>query len=124
MKLLLVGLGGFTGSVMRYLAGSWVHEAFPAVSFPIGTLFVNVTGCLIIGFLGGLSEFYNVFTPHVRLFVFIGVLGGFTTFSTFGNETMALMRDGQFLWASMNVLLSVGAGLFAVWLGQALSRFA
>ena len=124
MRLLLVGLGGFAGSVMRYLASGWVQGAFPMASFPIGTLFVNVSGCLVIGILGGLSEFYNVFTPHARLFVFVGILGGFTTFSTFGSETTALMRDGQFLWAFINVFSSVGAGLLAVWLGQTLSRFA
>jgi CrcB protein len=122
VRILLVGLGGFVGSVIRYLSSGWMHEAFPAVSFPIGTLFVNVAGCLVIGILGGLSEIYSVFTPHVRLFVFVGILGGFTTFSTFGNETMALMRDGQFMWAFINVFSSVGAGLFAVWLGQAFSR--
>jgi CrcB protein len=124
MKLLIVGLGGFLGSVIRYLTGGWVQNAFPMMSFPVGTLFINVSGCLIIGFLGGLSDIYSVFTPYARLFVFIGVLGGYTTFSTFGNETMALMRDGQFLWVFMNVFFSVGAGLFAVWLGQSLSRFA
>nr|HPQ66639.1 CrcB family protein [bacterium] len=88
-NLLIVGLGGFVGSVLRYSVSGWVQRLAPEGSFPLGTLAVNVTGCLVLGFLGGLAENLEVFAPGTRVFVFLGVLGGFTTFSSFGYETQA-----------------------------------
>jgi CrcB protein len=122
--ILWVGVGGFLGSVLRYLVGGWVHRGFNSPWFPYGTLVVNVTGCLGIGFLAGLAESRQVFNPEARLFVFIGVLGGFTTFSTFAYETSAFLDDGQIIAASLNVGLHVILGLVAVWLGGFLSRIA
>ena len=121
-RLLLVGLGGFLGSASRYLLGGLVQRAAPDVLFPIGTLAVNVIGCLGIGLLAGLAETRGVFGPEVRVFLMIGVLGGFTTFSTFGYETFQLLRDVQVLPAVANVLLQVGLGLPAVWAGYVLAR--
>lgn len=122
LAIMLVGIGGFLGSVLRYLVGGWVHRVLDNPWFPYGTLFVNLIGCLIIGFLGGLTETRQVFAPETRLFLFLGVLGGFTTFSSFAYETSAFLNDGQILLASFNVGSQVVLGLVAVWLGSCLSR--
>lgn len=120
-NILLVGAGGFVGSALRYLMSGWLQRLSPEGRFPVGTLGVNVLGCFLIGLLGGLAENIEAFSPNVRLLLFLGVLGGFTTFSTFGYETMALARDGQFPAAAMNVVLHVVAGLAAVWVGYNLT---
>lgn len=121
INILLVGIGGFIGSVTRYLVSGYVQQATRSVGFPFGTLAVNLLGCFIIGFLAQLADVRGVFTSESRLFVFVGILGGFTTFSSFGNESLNLARDGQM----MNMLANIGAnvviGLFAVWLGRTAS---
>jgi len=122
VKLLLVGTGGFLGSVLRYLMSGLVHRVLTDPLLPYGTLFVNVFGCLTIGFLGGLSETRQLFSPESRLFIFIGLLGGFTTFSTFGYETFNIAHDGQLLMTLTNIGLQLILGLGAVWLGHSLSR--
>ena len=121
INILLVGFGGFIGSVLRYLAGGFVQQTTKSIDFPFGTLVVNVIGCFIIGFLAQLAEDRGVFTSQSRLFVFTGFLGGFTTFSSFGNETLNLARDSQMMNAFANVGANVIVGLFAVWLGRTVS---
>jgi len=120
-KLLLVGAGGFIGSILRYLASGYVQQWTQTASLPYGTLAVNVLGCLVIGFLSQLAETRGVFTPETRALVFVGVLGGFTTFSTFSNETLNLLRDNQLFSALMNLSAHILLGLGAVWLGRALA---
>jgi len=120
-NILLVGFGGFIGSVLRYLASGYVQQSTKSINFPFGTLAVNVIGCFIIGFLAQLAEDRGVFTSQSRLFVFTGFLGGFTTFSSFGNETLNLARDSQRMNAFANVGANVIVGLFAVWLGRTVS---
>ena len=120
-NILLIGIGGFIGSILRYLASGYVQQASKSVDFPYGTLVVNVLGCFIIGFLAQLAEDRGVFTTQSRLFVFVGFLGGFTTFSTFGNETLNLMREGQAMNALANVGTNVVLGLLAIWLGRTVS---
>ena len=122
--ILLVGVGGFFGAVMRYVVTNWVQDFFHVLSLPYGTLTVNLLGCLIIGLLGGLSESRNLLNQEARALLFIGVLGGFTTFSTFGYETVQLLRDGQSLAAFSNIGLQVCLGLFAVWIGYSISQTA
>ena len=122
LKTLWVGCGGFLGSAARYLAGGLLNRLAPQALFPYETLAINVSGCLAIGFLAGLAELRGIFTPESRAFLLIGVLGGFTTFSTFGYETFQLLRDGQWLSGAMNVLLQVALGIGAVWAGTVLSR--
>ena len=117
-NILLVGAGGFIGSVLRYLVSGWVQQASKSVDFPFGTLVVNVIGCFIIGVLAQLAESRGVFTSEARLFAFTGLLGGFTTFSSFGNETLNLARDGQLMNAFANVGANLAIGLFAAWLGR------
>ena len=121
-NLLLAGMGGFIGTCLRYLSNALIYRLLNYPDFPYGTVLINVLGCLIIGLLSGLAESRGAFTPEVRIFIFIGILGGFTTFSTFGYETFNLMRDGQFLMATTNVLLQVFLGLAGVWLGYNFSR--
>jgi len=120
-NILLVGFGGFIGSVMRYLASGYVQQTTKSVGFPYGTLAVNVIGCFAIGFLAQLAESRGVFTSEARLFVFVGILGGFTTFSSFGNETFNLARDSQMMSALANIGANVIVGLIAVWLGRTVS---
>ena len=116
--LLFVGAGGFLGAVSRYVVSGIVHQLKPFSTFPSGTLVVNVLGCLVIGLLGGLGESRHL-GNETRLFVFIGVLGGFTTFSTFGYETLALLRDGEHARAALNVGLHFLVCLGGVWAGYA-----
>ena len=117
-NVLLVGIGGFIGSVARYLASGYVQQITQSADFPYGTLAVNLIGCFVIGVLAELADARGVFTTESRAFVFVGVLGGFTTFSSFSNETMNLMRDGETLPALANVTVHIVVGLGAVWLGR------
>jgi CrcB protein len=95
-----------------------MHRVFDNPWFPYGTLVVNVLGCLVIGFLAGLAETRAAFTPETRLFLFVGVLGGFTTFSSFALETLSLARDTQQVAALINIGLQLTLGLLAVWIGS------
>jgi CrcB protein len=125
--LLLIALGGAIGSVARFLIGLWVQPVrpgLPLTHFPVGTLVVNVTGCLAIGILHAI--FYG--SPHaaseraeLRAFLLIGVLGGYTTFSSFGRETLNLVDNNQLGAAAAYVLLSNVLGLAAVWAGMRLA---
>ena len=119
--ILLIALGGALGSVSRYkLSGLILHHTIDW-RFPAGTFVVNVLGCLVAGLLAGLAEKYDYFSPDARIFIFTGILGGFTTFSAFGLETMFLIKRGELMVASANVILSVIAGLVALWIGFGLS---
>jgi len=113
----VVGSGGFIGSLARFTVGGFVHRQLPLAIFPFGTLLVNLLGCLLIGVLAGFAESRQVFGPQFRQFALIGVLGGFTTFSSFGYETVAMLRDADYLRAGANVGISVVGGLALVWLG-------
>jgi fluoride exporter len=116
-EILIVALGGALGSAARYkLSGLVLHHTVDW-RFPAGTFAVNVLGCLAAGVLAGLVEKQELFSPATRLLLFTGVLGGFTTFSAFGVETMFLIRRGEILVAGANVALSVAAGLAALWIG-------
>lgn len=121
-KILMVGLGGFTGSICRFLVYEASMALFKGSWLPIGTLTVNIVGCLLIGFLAGLSELKGIFSPEIRALVFIGFLGGFTTFSTFGYEVFAMIREGQITAPLINVGIHLVAGLTAVWIGFTLSK--
>lgn len=121
-QIILVGLGGFAGSILRYLVSGWVQRLVDTPFFPYGTLSVNVLGCLAIGLLGGWADNAGLFSPSARLFLLVGVLGGFTTFSTFGYETMAMLRDKAMLAAFLYVGLHLLLGFGAVALGYGLSN--
>lgn len=120
-KLLLLGLGGATGTILRYLIAGWVQH-LTGSTFPWGTLIVNVSGCLAIGFLAMLLYGPVLTREEYRVALLIGVLGGYTTFSTFGRETFALANQGQLWAAGANIVLCNVFGLLAVWLGHRLAE--
>jgi fluoride exporter len=122
LKLVVIAAGGAVGALTRYGIGGLVQQALKTVSFPAGTMAVNLAGCLLIGFGGGLIESRQFFSPEMRAFIFIGFLGSFTTFSTFGLESFNLARDGQWLLAAANVGVSVTVGIAAVLVGSMLSK--
>jgi CrcB protein len=123
LKLTIIGMGGCIGAMLRYLVAGGVHSLVKSTSFPAGTMTVNIAGCLLIGFGGGLMEGRQLFSPEWRAFLFVGILGSFTTFSTFGLETFNLAKDGQWLTAFANVSISLLLGLIAVFAGHMLSRW-
>ena len=122
IKIAVIGLGGFAGAIFRYLLSGAVHSLLHASSFPIGTMVVNVIGCFLIGFGGGLIESRQFFSPELRAFLFVGILGSFTTFSTFGLETFNLFKNGQWLASAGNIGFSIVFGLLAVLAGNMASR--
>ena len=119
--ILLVALGGAIGSVARFMLSGYVLHHTIDWRFPAGTFAVNVLGCLVAGILAGLAEKHDMFSPDTRLLLFTGLLGGFTTFSAFGLETMHLLKRGDIAVASANIVLSVVAGLAALWFGLTLA---
>ena len=121
MNVFYVAAGGMLGAVARYALGGLVHRLYGG-AFPLGTLVVNTLGCIVIGLLSTLADDRGLLSSHLRLFLFIGILGGFTTFSSFGYETFALLRDGLLRAAFTNVLANVFLGLLGVWLGHAGAR--
>ena len=119
-QIALVGLGGFLGSIGRYLLSLLVTQWGGATRFPVATLVVNVVGCLVIGALSGFATRAEFLTPALRLFLFTGLLGGFTTFSAFGYETFLLGKASLGAMALANIAAQIVLGLGAVWLGHTL----
>lgn len=117
-KIVLIGLGGFLGAVSRYLVSGFVQALTQSVSFPYGTLAVNIIGCFFIGMLSYLVDLQAGLTAEVRLFVLVGFLGSFTTYSTFSNETVNLLQDQRLFLAFINVAIHLVLGLSAVVLGR------
>ena len=120
-SILIIGTGGFIGSVSRFLASKFVQNNVLS-SFPYGTFLVNILGCLLIGFFYGLSERGNIMSAEWKMFLTVGFCGGFTTFSTFANENMALLRDGNFFYFALYTSLSVFLGLLATYLGNLITK--
>ena len=117
----LVGTGGFFGAMFRFGLNHIVQKSATLSTFPYGTLVVNMLGCLLIGLAVGFVETRQLVAPEFRLFVIIGLLGGFTTYSTFAFETLALLRDADYLRAVTSVLVHVIVGVILVWAGYALA---
>ena len=120
-QVVAVFIGGGIGATFRFWLGGTVYR-FMGTDFPYGTLLVNVLGCFVIGFLMSAFEERFVIQPTLRIFLTIGILGGFTTFSTFSFETIELLREGSYLRGSANVMSSVFLALGATWLGSVLGR--
>lgn len=119
--ILLIGTGGFIGSVARYYV-SKLNLLWFFLSIPTGTLLVNIAGCFIIGFLTGISDKSNLLSTDMRLFLMVGFCGGFTTFSSFANENLMLLHTGEILSIILYTSLSVILGFLAVYLGYVLSN--
>ncbi len=120
-KLLLIMLAGGLGSGLRYGLGGLVHRYLPA-SYPWGTLAVNLAGCFLFGVLWALAEGRWTISPEMRAIILIGFLGGFTTFSSFAFETTQFLRDGQWLFAGINVVVQNGLGILLLYMGMVLGR--
>jgi CrcB protein len=122
IKVILIFVGSGIGGVLRYAMQGWFQRLTDS-TFPLGTLAVNVTGCVLIGFLTALFTGPVLIREEYRVGLTIGILGGFTTFSTFGLETFMLTTDGQFWFALTNVVLSCGLGFIAVWFGYRAAEY-
>lgn len=116
-EIMLVGIGGGIGAIARYKLGDWVLLLFTQPRFPYHTFTVNILGCLLIGVLVGIGERYQILGSGTRLFLITGLLGGFTTFSSFGLDTISLLRRDEFWLAGGYAMGSVVLGLIAVGLG-------
>ena len=123
MVLLMVGVGGLIGASLRYLVATWVQGSAGSGGFPYGTLAVNAAGCLVIGLVAGYAEARQPLSSEAQAFLVVGVLGGFTTFSAFGIDTIRLIRDGAYLAGSANVVLQVAVGLTAVVIGLRVAQW-
>ena len=121
-QILFVGAGGFIGSVCRFGLGGLVYRIMPVPVLPYGTLAVNVVGCFLIGLFSAIVDMRAGISPELRWLIFAGFLGGFTTFSAFGSETFALLREEAHVRAAANVGLHMVVGLGAVWVGYSLGR--
>ncbi|MCE5193872.1 MAG: fluoride efflux transporter CrcB [Nitrospiraceae bacterium] len=117
-KLIIIGAGGFIGAILRYIISGNVQMLSKSISFPYGTFVVNVIGCFFIGLFSQLSETKGLFSDSTRAFVFVGILGGFTTFSAFSNETFNLFRDRETALALINIFGQVIICFVSVWLGR------
>lgn len=106
----------------RYLLGTTVQALARDSSFPIGTMTVNLIGCFFIGFVMGLAQYKGIISADLRLFLVVGILGGFTTFSSFGYETHSLLESGLITFALTNAMLQTCLGIGLVWLGSVVAR--
>lgn len=119
----ITGAGGFLGSGLRYLVQRLFAVLLP-VTFPFATLSINILGSLLIGIIYAIGDKSGILSPEVRMFLAVGVCGGFTTFSTFSLDTVNLMRDGEYLYVTIyifaSVLLSILATLSGIWIIKSL----
>jgi CrcB protein len=121
MNVLVIGVGGFVGAVARYGIAVWIGQRWGR-SFPLGTFVINVSGSFLIGLLMTLMAERFTENPQWRLLLVVGFLGAYTTFSTFEYETGALLKDGEWLFAGLNVVLSVIVGFAALKLGEVTAK--
>ena len=120
MNTLLVAIGGAIGAAGRYLVGGWV-QSFAGLGFPLGTFFVNATGSLVIGFILGMSE-RGALSSEARLLLAVGVMGGYTTFSSFSYDNFGLLQSGEIARLLINMIGQLAIGLFAAYLGVVAAR--
>jgi len=121
MRMIVIAAGGALGSVARYLFSTALLR-ISGTLFPIGTFGVNLVGCIVFGMIAGAAEQRVQIDPELRMFLLVGVLGGFTTFSTYAFESFSLLRDGQFLAASVNIIGQVVTGLVGLWAGYVITN--
>ena len=114
--ILLVGIGGFIGAILRYTLGGWIQKGF--VNFPVGTLTINTVGSFFLGLIMYLSEYQGLFSDETRIFLTIGIMGAFTTLSTFGYESFRLLDDSKLMLMAINVVSTVLFSIMAVYLGK------
>ena len=122
-KIIIVGLGGFTGAILRYALSAILQNTTKNTSFPYSTLVINLLGCFLMGALSQCVESMGLISQDSHAFLIIGLLGAFTTFSTFSNESFVLMRVGKTLFSFLNISLHIILGLGAIWLGRLVVLF-
>jgi CrcB protein len=122
INYLVIGAGGFIGAISRYIVATWIGQSWGR-SFPLGTFLINVSGSFLIGLLMTLLTEKYMVNPQWRLFLIVGFLGAYTTFSTFEYETGTLLKDGEVFLGALNVVLSVFLGFAALKIGQMLVKF-
>ena len=120
-NIFIIGIGGFLGAISRYGVALWIGQRWGR-NFPLGTFVINVSGSFLIGLLMSLFTERFMVNPQLRLMLVVGFLGAYTTFSTFEYETGTLMKDGEWLIAMLNVLLSVIVGFIALKLGEVIAK--
>jgi CrcB protein len=121
VNLLLIAIGGAIGSVARYAFSTAVLRATGSL-FPVGTFAVNLLGCAVFGGIVGAAQQRFILTPELRAFLLVGLLGGFTTFSSYAFESFALLRDGQFVAAALNIVGQVVGGLAGFWMAYVVTN--
>jgi fluoride exporter len=121
MNYLVIGVGGFVGAISRYALAVWIGQRWGR-SFPLGTFIINISGSFLIGLLMTLMTERFTENPQWRLLLIVGFLGAYTTFSTFEYETGSLLKDGEWFYASLNVILSVTVGFIALKLGEVIAK--
>ena len=121
-ECIVVGSGGTIGAIGRFLMTSWINTLSKGHPYPFSTLVVNFLGCFAFGIMSGLVEHSKFITPNIKLFVMVGVIAAFTTFSTFSHDIFIMVRNNQLMLAFFNLFIKVGIGVFAVWLGIVLIR--
>jgi len=121
VNYLIIGVGGFIGAIMRYILGVWIGQKW-GKSFPLGTFVINVSGSFLIGLIMTLLTEKLMVNPQWRLLLVVGFLGAYTTFSTFEYETGNLLKDGEWMFAAMNVVLSVFLGFAALKIGEVIAK--
>jgi CrcB protein len=121
VNLFIIGIGGFLGAISRYGVALWIGQRWGR-TFPLGTFLINISGSFLIGLLMSLLTERFMVNPQWRLLLIVGFLGAYTTFSTFEYETGALMKDGEWMIAMLNALLSVSVGFIALKLGEVIAK--
>jgi CrcB protein len=122
LQVLWIGLGGFIGAIMRFLVSGGVHQMLRNSSFPFGTLAVNLLGSFFFGWLTVLADQSSFISSDSKAFLFVGFLGAFTTFSTFGNDSYSLLDGGDSWYALLNIGYHIFLGVGAIWLGRTLGK--
>ncbi|HPH86272.1 MAG TPA: fluoride efflux transporter CrcB [Ferruginibacter sp.] len=121
-NVLIIGAGGFIGTVLRYLTTLFFTKQFPGLLFPLGTWMVNIIGCLVIGIVFGLSQRFMFHDSPWRMFLTIGICGGYTTFSAFAYENILLLQQSDYTTFALYAISSFVLCLLAVWIGLSLTR--
>jgi CrcB protein len=122
LQVLWIGLGGFVGAILRYAVSGGVQQILRNSAFPIGTLAVNLIGSFIFGWLTIYADQSNLLSTESRAFLFVGFLGAFTTFSTFGNDSYSLLNVGDNWAALLNIGFHIFLGVGAIWLGRFIGK--
>jgi len=122
LQLFVIGMGGFVGAILRFVVSTHIQQLNKGLFFPWGTLTVNLLGCLLMGGLIHLNESWQIFSPEIKSFILIGLLGSFTTYSTFSNDALSLIMNHRYMASMVYMSTQLIVGLLAVFLGRFISQ--